>query len=95
LNLDIRPLVKLVYTNGDLDDDYIASCKQLTSELILLVQTIVSEIYFTEVLLKKPMVSPWREYILSGELMEHLKLLLKTLKCYQANGYDEVILTAG
>jgi len=104
-NLDLSPLTKLVYTNGDLPKEYIESNYQDINtlyELVISFRDKVKEdrkacdyMEFDPEESDDSGVHPYKHYFESGDLIYDLDSLIKYLEFYKKLGVTEVYLTAG
>lgn len=111
-NIDVRPLTRLLHTNGEVNDKDLDSWLQTSDSLISLLLNLIGRIqeypeYVKDIdydcyaddrmKVRSSLIggSPWNEYVMSGKLTEHLKVLLDMIECYKKQGNDRVIITAG
>lgn len=114
--LDLMPLSKIIYTDGNTKTEWIDEVSQPVDELLALVSrfyehikadnTVCEKIHYSDLdhsitpnqvghISIKQEINPWNNYFKSGEILDDLGALIKSLKCYKENGADTIYLDVG
>ena len=103
--IDLSPLQKIVYTNGDLPKEYIESQYQDVNMLLSLVKEFrikvkedpngCDKMEYDPAESDNSEEHPYKHYFESGDIIEDLDSLIRYLQFYKNLGVKEVYLTAG